>query len=222
MTGIYIVRHCEAMGNVRRIFQGLTDLDISENGEKQLECLKNRFSDIPLDKIYSSPLIRTRKTAEAIRGDRNIEIEVFDGLIEINGGILEGMPFADSFKKHPDLADAWDNHPEDFHPEQGELMSDAYERIWDAVLSIAKKNKGKTIACATHGGVTRCLNCRLSFGDIKKLKDTDWSDNTAVSYIEFDDDFSPKLIFANDTSHLPKELLVKRIRISRLISGEAE
>ena len=63
MTSIYIVRHCEALGNVMRIFQGLTDLDISENGAKQLEYLKERFSGIQLDKVYSSPLIRTRKTA---------------------------------------------------------------------------------------------------------------------------------------------------------------
>ena len=40
MTKIYIVRHCEAIGNVKRIFQGSTDLDISETGAKQLEYLK--------------------------------------------------------------------------------------------------------------------------------------------------------------------------------------
>ena len=50
MTKIYIVRHCEAIGNVKRIFQGSTDLDISETGAKQLEYLKKRFADIPLDR----------------------------------------------------------------------------------------------------------------------------------------------------------------------------
>ena len=34
MTKIYIVRHCEAIGNVNRIFQGSTDLDISESNVK--------------------------------------------------------------------------------------------------------------------------------------------------------------------------------------------
>ena len=38
MTEIYLVRHCEAMGNVKRLFQGSTDLDISETGEKQLKA----------------------------------------------------------------------------------------------------------------------------------------------------------------------------------------
>ena len=46
MTNIYMVRHCEAMGNVKRLFQGSTDLDISETGEKQLEYLNRRFEEI--------------------------------------------------------------------------------------------------------------------------------------------------------------------------------
>ena len=46
MTEIYMVRHCEAMGNVKRLFQGSSDFDISEIGAKQLEYLKNRFKNI--------------------------------------------------------------------------------------------------------------------------------------------------------------------------------
>ena len=56
MTKMYIIRHCEAMGNVLRVFQGSSDLDISELGKVQLKYLEERFNAIPLDRIYSSPL----------------------------------------------------------------------------------------------------------------------------------------------------------------------
>ena len=46
MTKIYFVRHCEAMGNVMHIFQGVSDFDISEIGKKQLEFLKKKFDNI--------------------------------------------------------------------------------------------------------------------------------------------------------------------------------
>ena len=52
MTRLYLIRHCEALGNAKRLFQGSTDLDISEMGAKQLEYLKERFSKIPLDCVY--------------------------------------------------------------------------------------------------------------------------------------------------------------------------
>ena len=45
MTYIYLVRHCEAMGNHKRLFQGSTDCDISEIGAKQLEFLKE-FTEV--------------------------------------------------------------------------------------------------------------------------------------------------------------------------------
>ena len=47
MVKIYLVRHAEAQGNVEEFFQGHIDTDVSEKGRKQLECLAERFKDIP-------------------------------------------------------------------------------------------------------------------------------------------------------------------------------
>lgn len=220
MTNIYLVRHCEALGNVKRIFQGTTDLDISELGAKQLEFLKQRFNDIALDRVYSSPLIRTQKTAKAIIGEKNLNLELCDDVIELNGGIVEGKPFIEAFNSIVGLADTWNNHPEDFAPENGEKMRDAYLRIWNAVCKIAKENTGKTVAVATHGGVLRCLSCRLMFGDITKLKDTPWSENTAVTLLKFDGQLNCKSEYYNDISHLPEEYVNRKSRIVSKIDGD--
>ncbi|MBR4909726.1 MAG: histidine phosphatase family protein [Clostridia bacterium] len=216
MTRIYVVRHCEAQGNSKRIFQGSTDCDITEMGAKQLELLEKRFSSVRLDKIYSSPLIRAYKTALAIRGGRDITIVTLGEFTEVHGGIIEGRPFSEAFSSVPGLAEIWNCHPEDFAPEGGEPMRRAYERIWNAVLDTAKANEGKTVAVATHGGVIRCLNCRLVYGAIERLKDTGWCENTGVTLIEFDGNFRANVIFMNDTSHLPEELLPKRNRMAEV------
>ena len=213
MTDIYLIRHCEATGNAKRAFQGTSDCEISELGAKQLEYLKKRFENFKFDKIYSSPLKRTVATAIAAAGDRADEIEICDGLIEINGGIYEGKPFRETFLKVQGLADIWNNHPQDFAPPKGEPMRHAYERIWETVKEIAENNKGKTVICATHGGVTRCLMCRLMFKDINRLKDVPWSENTAVTHIRFDDNLKPEIVFYNDHSHVPDQYLPKRNRI---------
>lgn len=222
MTEIYMVRHCEAMGNVKRLFQGSSDFDISETGVKQLEYLKNRFKNIKLDKVYTSPLIRARKTALAVIGDRDLKPIDEKGLIELDGGIVEGKPFIETFNSIPGLADTWDNHPEDFAPEGGEKMRDAYERIWNTVKKIAAQNAGKTVACTTHGGVTRCLLCRLLKGDITKLSEMPWSENTAVTLLRFDDKLNPEVVFYNDTSHLPEKLIPKHSRLSSFMGGNTK
>ena len=217
MTRIYIVRHCEAIGNIKHIFQGTTDLDITELGEKQLVRLEERFNDINLDRVYSSPLIRTQKTAKAIIGDKNLPLEINQGIIEINGGFLEGKHYSETFGVMPELLDTWLNHPQDFAPKDGEPMTVSYERIWNEVKKIAIENQDKTVALATHGGVMRCLHCRLLHGSIDQLVNTPWTGNTAVSLLEMDDSLKPNLVFYNDVSHLPENLQNKKSKIDNFL-----
>ena len=216
MTTLYFVRHCEALGNVQRLFQGTTDLDITELGSRQLEALEKRFSSISLDKVISSPLIRTRKTAKAIIGTKDLNFTIDDGFVEICGGYLEGKKFSETFGNDPELFDIWTNHPEDFAPEGGEPMRDAYERIWEATKKTVSENKGKTIAFASHGGIIRCLLCRLLYNDITKLASVPFSDNTAVTLIEFDDDLNYEVKYYNDISHITEDLKNPRATIKKL------
>ena len=102
-------------------------------------------------------------------------------------------------------------------------MRHAYERIWDAIQYIVKNNKNKTIACSSHGGLTRCLTCRLMKNDINELKNIPWSENTAVMLFEIDDNMNYSLKYFNDVSHLPKELVPDtRSRLSTSYSEETK
>lgn len=213
MTYIYLIRHCEAMGNQKRLFQGSTDCDISDTGAKQLEYLAERFKSIELDAVFSSPLIRTQKTAHAIADYKGLPVNLRENLVELHGGIVEGRPFQEAFSSIEGLADAWNNHPQDFAPQGGEPMRNAYERIYTEILDLAQQNRNKTIAVATHGGVSRCLMCRILYNDINRLKDVPWCENTAVTLLKIDDDNKIGVEFFNDYSHVPSQYMPKRNRI---------
>ncbi len=206
VTRIYAVRHCETDGNARKIFQGHIDLDINELGVKQLAALGERFKTVKLDKIYTSPLIRAQKTAQAVKGKGAAPIIADEGLIELSGGVYEGMEFSQIGAKYPDFPDIWANHPWDFAPEKGERMTDAYDRIWNIFLRIVKENTGKNIAVITHGGVIRCLLCRLLRNDIKKMNDIPFGCNTAVNLFEIDDNMNVNVIYFNNSAHLVGDL----------------
>ena len=215
MVKIYLVRHCEAAGNLKKSFQGHTDCDISPDGAEQLNFLAKRFEDIHIDKAYSSPLIRAYKTAEAAVRGKNITVVKDDHFAEINAGVIDGMPFDEIFVKYPWFLDVWDNTPEDFAAEKGESMQDVFERMWQGIKNLCEDsaNEGKTLLIASHGAAIRTVICRLMFDDIKKLSYTEWSGNTAVSLIVFDKS-GIHLEFANDDSHLPQHLK----KTSRLLS----
>ncbi len=219
MTEIYLIRHCEAHGNVLKQLQGITDSPVSDLGKKQLVALSKRFENVKLDAVYSSPLSRAYETACAVADKKGIGVNKVDGLIELNCGVLEAKPFAEIFPKGTELGDIWYNRPQHFEPENGEKMKDAYERIWETVLTLVKQNKGKTIAAASHGGVLRCLLCRLLYNDINKLSSVGWSDNTAVTLLRFDDDFNSTIVYHSDFSHLTDDLLSNNSRLSVILGS---
>lgn len=205
MTKIYLVRHAEAMGNVEEFFQGQTDCELSEKGKKQLELLAERFRDIPIEAIYSSPLKRTIDTAEAVNKYHNLPIIRDEGLIEINGGVWEGKPWADLPKLYPVEHDLWQNKMQDFYVADGERMTEVFERVKNAVDKIAAENDGRTIAVVSHGCALRNFLCYAMGKPISALKDVGWSDNTAVSLVEYENGV-PKIIFKNSNDHLTGEL----------------
>ncbi len=207
MVTVYIVRHCEAAGNVTRTFQGTSDTDITELGEKQLAALSDRFKSIHLDAVYSSPLIRAYKTAQSVVGNKKLEIIKEAELRELSGGIIEGMPFSRIYNRFPEIEYTWEFEPQNFCAPEGEPMRSVYERIWNAVLKIARENNGKAVAAATHGGAIRCLICRILHNDIEKLRTVNWSDNTAVTKLIFDDGLNCTAEFINDVSHLSADML---------------
>ncbi len=206
MVTAYLVRHAEAQGNIEEFFQGHINTDVSEKGAKQLEMLAERFRDISFDAIYSSPLLRAKKTAEAVNKYHGLPITEDERLIEINGGVWEGVKWTEIGERFPESYDKWRNKMWEFQAENGESMAEVYERMKNAVTDIASKNEGKTIVIVSHGCALRNFLSYAEFNDITKLADVGWSDNTAVSEIKFDSDLKPTIVYKNDSGHLPPEL----------------
>ena len=156
VTKVYLVRDILSTGYNKNIFVGSLDLEVSELGQRQLEAVRNYFKDFPVDVIYSSPLIRAKKTAQAIAEETNIKaIKNDDRLKEINAGKLEGLPFDEISKIYPQVKLLWETMPQKFEAVGGEKMTDVYNRITKTVLDISAENEGKKIAIVSHGTAIR-------------------------------------------------------------------
>lgn len=206
MTKIILVRHCEAQGNHERVFQGATDCDITERGERQLEALSERFRTVEFDALYSSPLLRARRTAEAVNRHHGLPMAIEPGLREINAGHWEGKKWADFPRLYPDEARDWNLSPWNFAPEGGETMRQVYERITGTILDLAERERGRTVAAVSHGCAIRNLLCFAHGWPIERLNEVEWCDNTAVSVLEVENDGTIRILLENDSSHLSEEL----------------
>ncbi|MGN0667066.1 MAG: histidine phosphatase family protein [Huintestinicola sp.] len=203
---IYLVRHAEAEGNIKEFFQGRVNTELTEKGKKQLECLAERFRDIPIERLYSSPLNRALSTAAAVNMHHGLPVEIREDLIEIDGGDWETKKWAELPDLYPEQYEMWKTKINCFQAPFGESTQQVYDRMARQIDALAAENAGRTIAVVSHG---MAIKAYLNYADGRAWEnyaDPGWADNTAVSLIEYGDDIKPHIIFKNDSSHLTPEL----------------
>lgn len=206
MVRLVIVRHCQTVGNAAQIFQGRTDTPISEQGFFQLGLLSARLRDEKIDVIYSSPLPRAKRTAEAINVFHNVPVVELESLQEIFVGEIDGMSSLDIPRHAPEAAKAWNEAPWSFAPPGGETMGEVYARLQEAIMKIITENAGKTVAITSHGCAIRNLMCFLSGYPIESLTQIPLGANTSVSVVEAQEDGSFRVVLMSDSAHLPQSM----------------
>ena len=205
VTRLYLIRHAEAEGNAVPFFQGSMDTELTEKGKQQLRFLAERFRDVPLDAVYYSPYRRALQTAEAVNLYHRLPMHPEPDLRELNGGSWEGRRIADLQSDFPEEFAVWTQHMQDFQAPDGEAMRGVYARICSVMERIAAENPGRTVAVFTHGCALRNFLSFVESGSIDGLPDVGWGDNSAVSLTEYAPGSGWKLIYKNDSSHLPQD-----------------
>ena len=99
---VYLARHGETPWTISGQHTGLTDLPLTERGERNARRLEERLRGLSFTKVFTSPLQRARRTCE-LAGFGSVA-NVDQDLVEWNYGDYEGLRTAEIRAKRPD----WD------------------------------------------------------------------------------------------------------------------
>jgi len=197
---IYLIRHGESIANTQGVYQGQThDTPLSVLGMKQARAVAKRFRYESITAVYTSPLIRTRQTAEAIvRYHPEVPITVEPRIIETNHGLWEGKPVAYIQKKWPDIYKTWLDQPVDVTFPGGETLEGIMRRVvawWDGFVHTAKG----TAIVVSHDNIIRMLLVHLLHMDGNAL----WTFQLQPTGITTIDVVGKTVVVCiNDTNHL--------------------
>jgi broad specificity phosphatase PhoE len=159
-TTLLLVRHAETADNVSMRLSGWTDTDLSPRGEDQVGLLADHFNRHHghVEALYSSPLIRARRTAEAIGSLTGHSPIFLDDLREMYFGELDGRPFEELREAYAHLlTDDENSEIEDFVWPSGESRSGFTSRVLRVTDHIARRFPGQPVGVVTHGGVIATL-----------------------------------------------------------------
>jgi len=157
MTELIVIRHGETDWNVEGRFQGHIDVPLNARGLRQAARMAERLAAERVDVFYCSDLLRTRQTAEPAALKLELPAAPNAGLREQHMGILEGMSFPEVQAQHPEVLAAWLLHDADYALPGGESARSFHARVIGAVLALASRHPGQTLAVVTHGGVLDML-----------------------------------------------------------------
>ena len=158
------MRHAETDDNAQMRLSGWTDTDLSARGEAQVEVLADHFNRVHghIEAIYASPLVRARRTAEAIGRLTGHSPILLDDLREMYFGELDGQPFEQLKEAYAHLLEADENSQvEDFVWPSGESRSGFSARVARVMHQIGARHVGRSVAVVTHGGVIAALLAKL-------------------------------------------------------------
>lgn len=184
---VYLIRHGQTHGNVNRQFAGSWDVDLTETGALQAKRVGERLKDSGFKAIYSSDLIRARRTAEAIAAHHGLVPQVMKGLREMDFGLWEQRTIMDIQKTDGEKLNAWLQNFRSFRAPEGESVDELVERTVAAYTSILEgydRDSDDAICIVAHGGVIQALLSYICYGDATGY----WRfgiDNCGINRIEY-------------------------------------
>ncbi|MFB7663346.1 bifunctional RNase H/acid phosphatase [Kitasatospora sp. NPDC056138] len=203
-TTFVLLRHGETALTPEKRFSGSggSDPALSDRGQWQAaraaESLAARGT---IQAVVSSPMQRTRQTAEAVAARLGLEVRIEEGLREVDFGDWEGLTFAEVQERHPDDLAAWLGSAKAKPTGSTESFATLTHRIGVARDKILSRYSGKTVLVVSHVSPIKTL-VRLALGappDSLYRMELSAASFCAVQYYS---DGNASLRLLNDTSHL--------------------
>lgn len=146
---LYVIRHGTTDLNNKNLYNGRCDEDINEEGIREAKEARDKLLKYNIDIIISSPMKRTRHTAEIINVN-NLEIILDEHFIERDLGELTLTKV-----NHQDPKEYWKYKNSKY---KGlETISEIEKRVFEGLENINEKYKDKNVLIVTHAAITRMI-----------------------------------------------------------------
>jgi broad specificity phosphatase PhoE len=198
---IFFLRHGETIASKTGGFCGTSDVELTPLGKIMANDFAVAYESVPWKAIFSSPMRRTIATAQPLCDLVGMEMQLRDGLKEINFGEWEGKTLSEVNKKFHDEYMRWQSEPGWNAPPRGERAIDIARRSSEVIEEIEATYPDGNVLVVSHKATIRIILCSLLGIDVGRYRDRIYMPVAAVSVLEFCEQ-GPRLLKLSDRSHL--------------------
>lgn len=167
---MYIMRHGQTEGNVNGIMQGHVDTPLTELGIQKIKQRAEELRHIKFDAVFSSDLLRAKRTAEIIKLDRDIAHETTALLRERSYGKFDGLPDRHYHEELKDLLEqrnklAYEERKKFRLGDNIETDEEIISRVITFLREVSVAYANKTILVVSHGATIKTFLYHLGWAD---------------------------------------------------------
>lgn len=221
-TRIYLIRHGATILSAEDRFAGATDIELSEEGRRQVEALALRLSDDRLAAVYCSPLKRTVETATIVARPQGLTPIPRTGLREIHHGRWESLRRSDVEAQFPEEYAAWEEDPFTYAPLDGESGLSVMARALPVIREVVLNHPGENVAVVSHKATIRLIISSLLGFDPRGYRDRLDQAPACLNVLDFKDPVRARLMVFNDVSHYVDQPGRSSARLSKWWDVEKE
>lgn len=164
MASLILIRHGQSVWNASNRFTGWTDVDLSDKGIIEAEEAGRQLSDIRIDVVHTSDLIRAQRTAKIVMqqnesSGEDVPTRYDWRLNERHYGALQGLNKAETAEKHgAEQVQIW-RRSFDVPPPEGESLEMTAERTIPYFTEeiLPDLESGKNVLVSAHGNSLRSI-----------------------------------------------------------------
>ena len=198
----YLVRHAQTAWNYENRIQGHSDQPLSLAGLDQAKRLGGYFAGRTIAAVYTSHLLRSVQTAQAIARQTGKEPSVDPMLAEMHLGEWEGLTPEEVNSRYGGAYQRWRVAPSEVSIPASEPLKEFRRRVEEVVERILAVRHGEgDIVIVSHGGVIAALLAAWMQAEYDQLLRRLVLDNAGVSAIDYRM-MPPCILWVNATHHL--------------------
>jgi probable phosphoglycerate mutase len=156
----------------QRRIQGILDVPLNEQGAAEVQRMIEELRGQNMEVVYAACCEPAMQTAQTIAQSLEIKLRKLDRMQNLNYGLWQGTAIDEVRLKHPKVYRQWQEQPELVCPPEGEMLSQAAQRVEQAMTRLLKRHKegaiGLVVPEPLASLVRRFLN-HAELGDLWKV-----------------------------------------------------
>jgi len=157
MLTLYLIRHGEIASNIKKIYAGSSEEELTQRGRQQAKEAGRKLASFNIKRIYTSPLKRTVQTANIIGSLLNQEPILEENFKELKLGIWEGLSEKEIIRRFPEEWEIWNKMPTQLVLENRETLYELLDRVLRGVEKIKAGCLDGSALIVTHVAIIRVL-----------------------------------------------------------------